>query len=120
MESEVSRYNDTTRSWNHPYSKTVYNYGQKTLHTVHLGFHSSFANVTMQLTGKTVQFVAKDITGLNIYTLTGRLLASVTQSAATSIMFNMTKTKNPNCSGTYLAELVCKNGSSFYSLIVNR
>ena len=70
--------------------------------------------------GKAVRFSAPGVTALNLYSASGRLVASVKQQPSASITLELSNFGRTISTGTYVAELVSKNGKYSSKISIQR
>lgn len=77
--------------------------------------------VSMTRSPGIIRFSAPGITALNLYDASGRLVTSMRQRAAASILFDLSSARCGSIlSGMYIAELVSKNGKNAFTVPVHR
>ena len=81
---------------------------------------SSAQKICLQTTPAFVRFSAPDITALNLYAASGRLVVSIKQPASPAISLNLANSHAPVPAGMYIAELVCKSGRKSFAVPIQR
>ena len=69
--------------------------------------------------GTIVSIIAPEITSLMIYNANGRLITSLKQQAASSIVIDLSDRVNL-AAGIYMAKAICKNGQYTMKFSINR
>lgn len=101
-------------------SKDVNIFSQIDVPVNHLIQAKPMRKISIITTPSTVHFEAPEITALNIFNATGRLIISIKQKASPSLYLDLAKTNCSITSGTYIAELVNKSGRNAYKIMLRR
>lgn len=101
------------------YRKEVNTFAQLTIPVFRLKADSR-KNLSMLQTAGFIRFSAPDITGLELYSIDGRLVTSVKQNAASSVTLNLAGPNAKVSSGSYIAKLVCKDAVKPIPLVIKK